>query len=97
MPKPIITNLSTWPKDRRGLPIFTSSQDAFLYAQLIENNPDKQKMLILSRQDAYIKLRHERHSKQPNLQRMMDLAIRAQLYRECSEEVQRIKDEQFHD
>jgi len=96
MPKPILSNLATWPTDRIGLPIFTSSRDAILYAQLIEGHPDKQKMLSISRQDLYIKLRHERHLNQPNLQRMMNLAIKAQLYRECLDELQRIKDEQFH-
>lgn len=96
MPKLILTSLSTWPVDRRGLPIFTSTQDALLYAQLIEDNPDKQKMLTISRQDVYIKLRHERHAKQPNFKRMSDLSLKAQLYRECSKEVQRIKDELFH-
>lgn len=97
MLKPIITNLATWPNDKRGLPIFTSTHDAYLYAQLIEKFPDKQKMLSITRQDFYIKLRHERHLAQPNLQRMMDLAIKAQLYRECLDEVHRIKNEQFHD
>jgi len=95
MVKPIITNLNTWPLDRRGCPIFTCTYDALLYAQLIEDNADKQKMLTINRQDIYIKLRHERHSKQPNLQRMCDLSVQAQLYRECLEEVQRIKDEGF--
>lgn len=95
MPKPIVTTLDNWPKDRTGIPIFTSSQDALLYAQLIEKVPDKQKMLMVSRQDSYIKLRAERHAKHPNLQRMCDLAVKAQLFRESLEEVQRIKDELF--
>lgn len=96
MPKRILATLDSWPKDRRGLPIFTNTQDALLYAQLIYRNPDKQKMLTVCLQDAYIKLRTERHSKQPNLHRMCDLSVKAQLYRECLEEAQRIKDEQFH-
>lgn len=95
MVKPILTRLADWPKDRRGLPIFSCSQDALLYAQFIEGIPDKQKMLLLSRQDIYIKLRQERHSQQPLLQRMCDLSVKAQLYRECLDEVQRIKDEGF--
>lgn len=97
MPKTILTTLSAWPHDRRGLPLFTCTQDALLYAQLIEKHPDKQKMLIISRQDLYIKLRHERNAKIPNAQRMCDLSVKAQLYRECLEEVQRIKDELFQE
>lgn len=93
MPKPIISKLADWPKDRRGIPIFTSTHDALLYAQLIEGIPDKQSMLFISRQDIYIKLKHERHSQNPSLQRMCDLAVKAQLFRECLEECQRIHDE----
>jgi len=92
---PTISDLANWPKDRRGLPIFTSTHDALLYAQLVAHDKDRQELLSISREDIYIKLKHERHSKKPNLQRMMDLAVKAQFYRECLEECQRIKDERF--
>jgi len=93
--KPIISRLDNWPKDGRKQPIFTSTQDALLYAQLIYNDKDAQGTIKICREDALIKLRAERLSKHPKPQRMFDLAFRAQLFRECSEEFQRIQDEKF--
>jgi len=91
--KPIISRLDNWPKDRRAFPIFTCTEDALLYANLSDNDKDTHATIKICREDTLIKLRHERHRKQPSLQRMMDLAVRAQLFRECLEECDRIKEE----
>ena len=89
-----ITSLAGWPIRRNGQPILKSTHEAFLYAQLIFNDPKRQANLVFYRDDSYIKLRAERKKAQPNYQTMMDHAVRAQLFREALQETQRIKDEE---
>lgn len=95
MPKPILTGLLNWPKRKNGHILLTSTQDAMLYAQLIHDNPIKQTDLARYREETYAHLKRERAKETPNLQRMCDLAVSAQLYRECLGEVQRINDESY--
>lgn len=86
-------DLVNWPLNLIGWPIFTSTNEAFLYAQLIHDDPDKQAHLIRYRQQTYQELKHERDKKDPDLQHMMDLAVTAQFYREAYMEAARINAE----
>ena len=88
-----ITDLANWPKSRNDHPILRSSNEALLYAQLIYDNPIKQGDLVTFRDEAYQMLRLERQRKYPNPQRMMDLAVKAQLFRESFMHTLRILDE----
>lgn len=88
-----ITDLANWPKRRDDQPILKSSNEALLYAQLVYDNLQKQQALANFRDQAYQKLRLERERKKPNPQRMMDLAVQAQLFRECFMHTLRILDE----
>ena len=88
-----ITDLANWPKSRNNHPILKSSNEALLYAQLVYDNPIKQGDLVIFRDEAYQMLRLERQRKKPNPQRMMDLAVKAQLFRECFMHTLRILDE----
>ena len=88
-----ISDLAMWPRRRNGQPIFKSTNEAFLYAQLIYDTPPKKADLIIYRQEVYKQLKVQRDRKKPNLQNMMDLAVRAQFYRECLEECHRIEEE----
>lgn len=91
-----ITDLNSWPLDLVGWPIFKSTNEAFLYAQLIYNDTGKQERLPYFREVLYAELKREREKKEPNFDHMMELAVRAQFYRECLSECQRIKDEKFN-
>lgn len=75
-------DLANWPKRRNGQPILKTSNEALLYAQLVYNDISKQQNLTTFRDEAYAKLRVERERMKPNPQRMMDLAVQAQLFRE---------------
>lgn len=86
-------DLANWPLNLIGWPILTSTNEAFLYAQLIYNDPDKQAHLVRYRQETYAELRRERDKKDPDLQHMMDLAVTAQFFREAFMECLRIQDE----
>jgi len=88
-----ITNLINWPRNMIGWPILTSTREAFLYAQLIHDDPGLQAYLVQYREQTYLELRREREKKDPDLQLMMDLAITAQLYRESYMEAARINAE----
>lgn len=88
-----ISDLANWPRRRNGQPFLNSTNESFLYAQLIHDNPPKKADLIIYRQEVYKQLKVQRDRKKPNLQNMMDLAVRAQLYRECLQECHRIEEE----
>lgn len=88
-----ISDLANWPKNLAGQPILQSTNEAFLYAQLIYAEPDKQQDLCHYRVDAYKKLKAERQRKHPNINNIFSLAVRAQFFREAFEECLRIKDE----
>lgn len=85
-----IADLANWPLNLIGWPILTSTKEAFLYAQLIHDDPDKQAHLVRYRQETYAELKREREKRDPDGQTMMDLAITAQLYREAYTEAARI-------
>lgn len=86
-------DLASWPLNLLDWPILTSTKEAFLYAQLIYDDLDKQTRLVHYRQVTYLELKLEREKKDPDLQHMMDLAVTAQLYREAYIEAARINHE----
>ncbi|MBA7603615.1 hypothetical protein ES703_10729 [subsurface metagenome] len=89
----VISDLANWPRRRNQEPIFQSTNEAYLYAQLIYNNPREQTALSFYRVNTYRQLALERSKKKPNFSTMIDLAARAHFYKECLEEVERIKKE----
>lgn len=91
-----LTDLNSWPLRKNQEPIFDSTNDAFLYAQLICDLQEKQDLLRAYRKAIYRALKYLREKDNPNLDRMMNLAVRAQFLRECLEECQRINNEKFN-
>lgn len=89
-----ITGLANWPVRKNGQPLLRSTHEALLYAQLIYGDEGRQSALMTFREEAYKKLRWERRKENPNPQTMMDLAVRAQLFREAFMECLRIKSEE---
>ena len=88
-------NYGTWPRDAGGNPIFTCSEQAIYYAHLCSHEISEIDRLTYLRKEAYQGIASMRAGRHPNYQRMMDLAFKAQLYRECLEEIQRINDSQY--
>lgn len=89
----VISDLANWPRRRNQEPIFKSTNEAYLYAQLIFDKPEKQTGLTSYRENTYRQLALERSKKKPNFTTMIALAARAHFYRECLDEVDRIKKE----
>lgn len=90
-----ISTLVHWPLRHNKEPILNSTEEALFYAQLIHKNPIKQAALVTYRIQTYSQLRVEREKENPDLQFMMDMAVRAQLFREAYVEAARIQHEKF--
>lgn len=86
-----LTDLNSWPLRDNEEPIFQTSNDAIFYAQFIWDLPEKQKIMDGYRKRTYALLKFERQRAPQNWDRMMDLAVRAQFFRECLEECHRIR------
>jgi len=89
-----ITDLAQWKRSKDGAPIFTCTEEAFFYAQLIYRRDAERLKISHLRRDTLFKLRTMRTGTSPNYQRMLDLAVKAQFYRECLEELSRIEKEE---
>ena len=90
---PIKTDLKTWPRRRNGEPIFRTSNDAIFYAQLASKRTKTIDEMKKYRETAHRDLQHARKGKSPNLDRLMEYATKAQFFRECYEEIERINGE----
>jgi len=90
---PIKTDLKTWPRRRNGEPIFRTTNDAVFYAQLASKRIETIKEMKEYREKAHRGLQHVRKGKNPNLDRLMEYAVKAQFFRECYEEIERINGE----
>ena len=88
-------NFENWPRTKGGDPIFTSTEQAIYFAHLASHEKDIIELLTRLRKNVYNAIAQLRAKRQPNYQRMMDLAFKAQLYRESLEEIQRINDSQY--
>lgn len=87
----IYMEIATWPKDISGNPALKSTEDATVYATLIFNQPVLVKEII----DLNIKNLHNigrAKRKHPfKISQLSALAITGQFYRECLDEVERLK------
>ena len=84
----------SWPRTQAGDPMFNCSEQAIYFAHLASDKIEVD-LLTRLRKSAYFDIAVQRSKPSPNYQRMMDLAFKAQLYRECLEEIQRINDSQY--
>jgi len=89
----MITDLSQWPRSKAMVPIFTCSEEAIFYAHLIFKDEAERLKLVHLRRKVLFDLKVMRAKPIHNFQRMMDLAVKGQFYRECLEEVERIEKE----
>ncbi|GAH19934.1 unnamed protein product [marine sediment metagenome] len=86
-------SFESWPRTKAGEPLFTCTEDAIFYAHLIINNEMERRKIVRLRLEVMFTLQAMRKKANPNLNRMMKLAVKGQFYRECLEEVERIEKE----
>jgi len=84
-----------WPRTNAGDPIFTCTEQAIYFAHLVSDKIEIIDLLKRLRKTVYVDIGLQRSKITPNFQRMMDLAVKAQFYRECLEEITRINDSQY--
>ena len=90
---PIKADLNTWPRRKNGEPIFRTTNDAIFYAQLASKEFNVVQSMRSYRNQAHELLMNARNHPDPNLDLLMECAMRAQLFRECWEEIERINEE----
>jgi len=93
-----MTNLTEraeqWPRRNNGQIIFKNSNQAVFYANLIYNNKRLVDEIDMSLRAARRDLIIQRQRNGPNMDKLMELAVKAQFFRECMDEVKRIREEQ---
>lgn len=85
----------SWPRTQAGDPMFTCTEQAIYFAHLVSDKIEVVDLLKKLRKRAYYDIATQRAKPTPNHQKMLDLAVKAQLYRECLEEITRINDSQY--
>jgi len=88
------TDLKLWPRRKNGEPIFRTTFEAIFYAQLAAKGDGHVKEMKAWREKAHRDLQHVRKGKSPKLDRLMEYAVKAQLVRQCYEEIERIIEEE---
>lgn len=84
--------LDNWPRRKRGDIIFSSTEEAIYYAHLADDRVSAYHLLEKWRKNTLQDLEAIKIRKPLNYDRMMDLAVRSQLYRESMEEIQRLNE-----
>jgi hypothetical protein len=85
--------LDSWPRRKRGDLIFTSTEEAFYYAHIVEDRVSAYDLLRKWRANTYFDIKFYREKKPIDFDRLFDLAVRAQFYREAMEEISRLNSE----
>lgn len=87
--------LDDWPRRKNGELIFTTTNEAIYYAHIADDRLSTYNLLKKWRKNAYQDIAMLRSKTVINYNRVFDLAVRAQLHRECMEEISRINDGKF--
>ena len=88
-----VRDFESWPRTKNKEPIFTCSEDATFYAYIIIDNEMERLKIARLINGVRFTLQGMRKNTNPSLDRMMELAVKGQFYRECLEEVERIEKE----
>ncbi|HUU41412.1 MAG TPA: hypothetical protein VMW42_10770 [Desulfatiglandales bacterium] len=85
-----IVSLNHWPRSNNGNYIFQSTEEAIFFAHLAVDKPDVIASLTRGRALVLADIKASRGGDTHNLQRLMDLSVKSQFFRECLEEIKRI-------
>ena len=85
--------LDDWPRRKNGELIFTTTNEAIYFAHITDDRVGYYNLLKKWRINAYQDIARLRSMKVINYNRIFDLAVRAQLYRECYEELEHLNKE----
>jgi len=91
----MMDKVELWPRNKAHEPIFTSSEDAVFYGALISRHKPQISELKQLRTRVYYEIELEKKRKAPSLQKIMNLAVKGQFFREAYEEAERLNDYYF--
>jgi len=86
--------LDDWPRRKNGELIFQTTNEAIYFANITDDRVSAVNLLKKWRRNAYQNIEFYRDKKPINFNMIFDLAVRAQLYRECMEEIERLNTEE---
>jgi len=81
-----------WPRRQRGDPILQDTNEAIYYTYIVPDRMIEYNKLKKWRRNALQDLEALKKTPSLNYDRMFDLAVRAQFYRECMEEIKRLNE-----
>lgn len=84
--------LDDWPRRKSGEIIFQNTNEAIYYANLVEDRLAAYDFLKKWRKKNQQEIDHLKSKRLFNFNRLFDLAVRGQLYRECMEEIERLNE-----
>jgi len=82
--------LDDWPRRKNGELIFQNTNEAIYYANIVGDRVATYHFLEKWRKNTLQDIGALKKREQMNWNRLFDLATRAQFYRECMEEIQRL-------
>jgi len=86
--------LDDWPRRRNGELIFTTTNEAVYFANITDDRVSSFNLFKKWRRNAHQNIDHLRKINPVNYNRIFDLAVIAQLYRESMEEIERLNTEE---
>jgi len=89
-----VYTLSDWPRRKNGELIFQTTNEAIYYANICDDRLAAYELLKKWRRNARYEVTRLKAIKSNNYDRMFDLAVRAQFYREAMEEIKRLNEEE---
>lgn len=91
----ILDKILAWPRNEAGEVILTSTEQAIYYATLIYTSPDHVTVIRTLRNKMLREVGKARKNLKPNYNYLLTLAFKGQWYRECLEEVDRLKNSTY--
>ena len=92
----ILDKILQWPRNEAGEVILTSTENALFYATLIYTSPDHVKVIRTLQHKTLTQIGKARKNLNPDYNHLLTLAFKGQWYRECLEEVSRLKNQTYH-
>ena len=83
--------LDHWPRNNAGEVLMKTSEEAIFYGTLIYASPNYIAEIQTLRKKSCFDVQSRCKKKDVNLEHLMGLAVQGQFYRECLEEVERLK------
>lgn len=87
--------LESWPRTKGGDIILKHTEEAYFFAILMFDKPDWVKEIKKLRMEVFAQVGALRKKKNPNLNEILQLGFKSQFYRECLEEVDRLKNQTY--